>query len=167
MKREEVYAIGYPAKNAYMPFIDFVLDYAIPNDTIPNLGEGEGAYSAKLLKRVFDCINVAINQKYAKRSKELGVNSIISSATFLAIKDMSFGVVLMVETLEHIVDFESALSEAKGVARKFEFVLITVPNCGVFEQLKRLHLMYDHFLATDRVNFFTKGDLGTNIVEVF
>jgi ubiquinone/menaquinone biosynthesis C-methylase UbiE len=140
-----------------MPFIDFVLDYATRDDKILDLGGGEGAYSAELIKRGFNCVNVDLNREYIRSSRARGVDSLISSATSLALKDRSFDVVLMFETLEHIVDFERALSEAKRVARKH--ILITVPNCGGYERLKRINLTYDHFLATDHVNFFTKGSL--------
>ena len=157
MNRQEIYAIGFPAKNAYMPFIDFVLDYATRDDKILDLGGGEGAYSAELIKRGFNCVNVDLNREYIRSSRARGVDSLISSATSLALKDRSFDVVLMFETLEHIVDFERALYEAKRVARKH--ILITVPNCGGYERLKRINLTYDHFLATDHVNFFTKGSL--------
>jgi Methylase involved in ubiquinone/menaquinone biosynthesis len=157
MNRQEIYAIGFPAKNAYMPFIDFVLDYATHGDKILDVGGGEGAYSAELIKRGFNCVNVDLNREYIRSSRARGVDSLISSATSLALKDRSFDVVLMFETLEHIVDFERALYEAKRVARKH--ILITVPNCGGYERLKLLHLTYDHFLATDHVNFFTKGYL--------
>lgn len=63
----------------------------------------------------------------------------------------------MFEAIEHIEDIDSVLEEAKRVARKKMF--ITVPNCSGFEKLKRLHLTYDHFLAIDHINFFTKKDL--------
>ena len=157
MNRQEIYAIGFPAKNAYMPFIDFVSNYATRDDKILDLGGGEGAYSAELIKRGFNCINVDLNREYIQCSRARGVESLVSSATSLALKDSSFDVVLMFETLEHIEDFQSALREAKRIARKY--ILITVPNCGGYEWLKRLNLTYDHFLATDHVNFFTKGDL--------
>ena len=157
MNRQEIYAIGFPAKNAYMPFIDFALDYATHGDKILDVGGGEGAYSAELIKRGFNCVNVDLNREYIRSSRARGVDSLISSATSMALKDRSFDVVLMFETLEHIVDFERALYEAKRVARKH--ILITVPNCGGYERLKRINLTYDHFLATDHVNFFTKGSL--------
>jgi ubiquinone/menaquinone biosynthesis C-methylase UbiE len=157
MNRQEIYAIGLPAKDAYMPFIDFVSNYATRDDKILDLGGGEGAYSAELIKMGFNCINVDLNREYIKSSRARGVESLVSSATSLALKDSSFDVVLMFEALEHIEDFERALCEAKRIARKY--ILITVPNCGGYERLKRLQLTYDHFLATDHVNFFTKSDL--------
>ena len=157
MNRQDIYAIGFPAKTAYIPFIDFVSEYATHDDKILDLGGGEGAYSAELIRRGFNCINVDLNREYIRVSRARGVESLVSSATSLALKNCSFDVVLMFEALEHIEDFERALCEAKRIARKY--ILITVPNCGGYERLKSLHLTYDHFLATDHVNFFTKSDL--------
>ena len=76
MNRQEIYAIGFPAKNAYMPFIDFVLDYATHDDKILDLGGGEGAYSAELIKRGFNCINVDLNREYILCSRARGVDSL-------------------------------------------------------------------------------------------
>jgi 2-polyprenyl-3-methyl-5-hydroxy-6-metoxy-1,4-benzoquinol methylase len=157
MKKEEIYAIGYPAKEAYFPFIKFVMRYASKKDKILDIGGGEGAYSAELKRRGFNVVCIDINENYIRESQNRGVHSCVMDATSLGFCAKSFDIVLLFEVLEHIEGVDSVLEEVKRVARKN--VLITVPNCSGFSKLKRLRLTYDHFLATDHINFFTKKDL--------
>ncbi len=155
MEKEDIYAIGYPAKDAYNLFIKFVLKYAEKNDKVLDVGGGEGAYSYDLKKRGYNSICVDIDEKYIKRSKEKGVESYVMDGCNLDFPDNSFDIILLFEVLEHTKNFEDILKEAKRVASKY--ILITLPNCGGLEKL-RPYLTYDHFLATDHVNFFTKKD---------
>lgn len=157
MKSEEIYAIGYPAKEAFLPFIRFVSKYANKEDRILDVGGGEGAYSAELNNRGFNSICIDIDKYYIKKSKNRGVESYVMDATCLDFPDKSFDIILLFEVMEHIKNVNSVLNEARRVAKKY--VLITVPNCNGLKKLKGLHLTYDHFLATDHINFFTKKDL--------
>ncbi len=157
MLKEEIYAIGYPAREAYPPFIEFVMKYANKDDKILDVGGGEGAYSAELNKQGFSSTCVDICNEYIIRSNNRGVNSYVMDATSLSFPDKSFDIILLLEALEHIRDVDAVLKQAKRVGKKY--ILITVPNCSGFEDLKRFHLTYDHFLATDHVNFFTRKDL--------
>jgi len=157
MKRESIYSIGLPAEKAHMPFIDFVMKYARKGDIILDLGGGAGAYSAELNKRGNRCVNVDLNRDYIKSSLSSGNESCVMNAAHLAFKDKSFDIVILFESLEHISDYEKVLMEAKRVAKRY--ILITVPNCTGFKKLKTSGLTYDHFLATDHLNFFTKIEL--------
>lgn len=157
MIKEDIYTIGYPAKKAHSPFIKFVIEYASKKYKILDVGGGEGAYSVELNNKGFNSICVDINEDYVRKSKNRGVESYVMDATRLDFPDKSFDVILLFEVLEHITDFDAVLSEAKRVGKTH--ILITVPNCSDFDKLKRLNLTYDHFLATDHVNFFTKKDL--------
>ena len=157
MRRDEIYTIGYPAEEAYGPFIKLVSEYATPGNDILDLGGGEGAYSEELNRKGFKCINVDSNKKYLSKSRTSGVESCAMDATSLGFKDKSFDIVLLFEVLEHIPDCHKVLEEAKRAARKH--ILISVPNCGGYLTLKNRRLTYDHFLATDHVNFFNKEDL--------
>lgn len=157
MKKDDIYAIGYPANEAYEPFITFVSENADPGDFILDLGGGEGAYSEELNRRGFNCISVDLNKKYLSKSRTRGVESCAMDATSLGFRDKSFDIVLLFEVIEHIAEYDKVLVEAKRVARKH--ILISVPNCGGYLTLKNRRLTYDHFLATDHVNFFNKEDL--------
>ena len=165
MRRDEIYALGYPADKAYGPFIEFVSEYADPGDGILDLGGGEGAYSYELNKRGFKCINVDFNEKYLSKSRARGVESCAMDARFLGFKDKSFDVVLLFEVIEHIPHCDDVLEEAYRVARKH--ILITVPNCGGCKKLKEQRVTYDHLLATDHVKFFSKEDLETLLSKHF
>lgn len=156
MNRKDIFTKGYPAKVAYEPFIKFVLKYAKNNDKILDVGGGEGAYSYELKKHGFNSVCVDIDDEYIKRAKEKGVESYIMDGSNLDFPDNSFNIILLFEVLEHVKNFDSILKEAKRVANNY--ILITVPNCGDFEKLKP-YLTYDHFLAVDHNNFFTKNDL--------
>lgn len=163
IKKEEIYKTGYPAKYAHLPFLEYVHKYTDPDDKILDLGGGEGSYSFELKKKGFKIVCADINSEYIRLSKEKGVESYVMDATSLDFPDNSFDVILLFEVLEHIQNFEDTLMEAKRVARKF--ILMTVPNSGEYEDLKPL--TYDHFLAADHVNFFTKTGLEDVLSEYF
>lgn len=157
MKKDDIYAIGLPAKKAYGPFITFVSENVDPGDLIMDLGGGEGAYSEELTRRGFKCVNVDLNKKYLSVSRARDIESCAMDASSLGFKDKSFDIVLLFETIEHIANCDGVLEEAGRVARKR--ILITVPNSGGYRLLKDQSLTYDHFLAMDHVNFFCKEDL--------
>ena len=71
--------------------------------------------------------------------------------------DNSFDTVLLFEVLEHVDDPSGILNEAKRVAKKN--ILITVPNCNEFLELKKFGLTYEHMLEKDHINFFARNDL--------
>ena len=156
MKKDEIYKIGYPAKVAHQPFWEYVTRFANPNDSILDVGGGEGSHSLKLQEMGFKVACVDINPEYIEVSQKKGVESYVMDATALDYEDNSFDLVLLFEVLEHVENFEDILKEARRVARKY--VLITVPNSGDYKDLDP-YLTYDHFLAKDHVNFFSKGDL--------
>jgi len=157
MEKEKIYMIGYPAKKAYIPFIKFIMKNAEKKDKILDVGGGEGAYSEELKKRGFNVTCIDINKAYIEKAKKRGVKAYVMDAKSLAFPDKSFDISVMFEVLEHIPDPEIVLEEVARVTKKY--ILITVPNCGGISELKKARLTYDHLLATDHVNFFTKKDL--------
>lgn len=165
MDKNDIYTIGFPAKRAQISFIKLVMKYANKGDSILDIGGGEGVYSEELKIKGFKPICVDINKDYIKQSEKKGIESYVMDATSLNFSDKSFDVVLLFEVLEHIKDFKKVLKEAERVAKKY--IIITVPNCSGFDELYKLHLTYDHFLATDHVNFFTKDDLEGLLSEYF
>ena len=139
---------------ASQELIRFCQQYA--GDRILDLGCATGEYCLALDKIGFKCTGVDINKSYVKIARERGVNAYHATGR-LPFNDRSFDTVVMFEVLEHISNPEQLLQEAKRVAEKN--ILITVPDCGGFDDLGRHGLTYNHFLDTDHVNFFTKEEL--------
>jgi len=83
----------------------------------------------------------------------------------LKFPDDSFDTILLFEVLEHVNDPYMVLKESKRVARKN--ILITVPNCAQFNELRDSGLTYEHMLEKDHVNFFTKLNLENLISKEF
>jgi methionine biosynthesis protein MetW len=161
MKREEIYrdTKNWYLKNeknqAYSKFIDLTAIYA--GDKILDVGCATGDYCIKLKKLGFECVGIDINQDYVEKARENGIEAHKMDANDLGFHDNSFDTLLLFEVLEHVRNPERVLDEAKRVARKN--ILISVPNCTSFFELKKCHLTYEHMLERDHVNFFTKKDL--------
>jgi len=83
----------------------------------------------------------------------------------LKFQNNSFDTVLLFEVLEHVENPYKILKEAKRVARKN--ILITVPKCTQFSELKSYGLTYEHVLEKDHINFFTKKDMENLISKEF
>ncbi len=85
MRKEEIYTIGYPAKEAYQPLIEFIMEYANKGDKILDVGGGEGAYSATLNEKGFSTVCIDINKSYIKKAKKRGVESCVMDAANLSV----------------------------------------------------------------------------------
>jgi len=134
--------------------IDFVKKYAGQN--ILDVGCATGGYCLELNKQGFKCVGVDVNADYVKIAKENGVEAYLIREEF-PFKDKTFDTVIMFELIEHVVEPDKILKEAKRVAKKS--ILISVPNCGGTETLGNYGLTYEHFLEMDHKNFFTKDSL--------
>jgi len=131
---------------------------------ILDLGCACGDYCVELKRLGFECAGADINEEYVKIAKGKGVEAHAVGDT-LPFGDRSFDTVVMFELLEHVRDPGRILNEAGRVARKN--ILITVPDCGGFETLKKNQLTYEHFLELDHINFFTKKELEGVLSEYF
>ena len=134
--------------------ISFCQQYA--GKRILDYGCATGSYCLKLKRLGFECVGVDINEEYIKIAQQRNVTAYVVKDT-LPFEDKSFDTVIMFELLEHVQNPEQVLKESKRVALKN--ILITVPNCGEFEALKKYGMTYDHFLDLDHINFFTKQDM--------
>ncbi|MBN3038769.1 MAG: class I SAM-dependent methyltransferase [Candidatus Omnitrophica bacterium] len=121
-----------------------------------DFGCATGNCCLELKKLGFDCVGVDINEEYVKITQERGIEAHVVKGV-LPFAERSFDTVLMFELLEHLRDPDTALSQAKKVAKKN--ILLTVPNITEFDRLKRSNLTYEHMLELDHVNFFTKESL--------
>lgn len=134
--------------------INFCKQYA--GKRILDLGCATGDYCLELERLGFKCVGVEINEEYVKIAREKGVDAYVIKKQ-VPLEDKSFDTVIIFEVLEHIQDPDEILKEAKRISQKN--ILITVPNCGNFGVLRSYGLIYDHFLDTDHIHFFTKREL--------
>ena len=143
--------------------IDFVTRHA--GNKILDLGCATGGYCSNLNNLGFKCTGIDINSEYVQKARENGIEAYIMGGNNLEFPDNSFDTVLLFEILEHADKPYEILRESKRVAKKN--VLITVPNCTQFFELKSSGLTYEHILEKDHVNFFTKKDLENLISTEF
>ena len=161
MKKEEVYRdtdnwyLKTEKNQAYSKLVEFAVRYA--GEKILDIGCATGDYCIELKKKGFECVGIDIIQDYVDIALEKGVDSHRMNAEKLIFPDNSFDTVLLLEVLEHVKKPGRILNEAKRVAKKN--ILISVPNCTSFSELKNYNLTYEHMLEQDHVNFFTKSDL--------
>lgn len=134
--------------------VGFIKKYA--GRKVLDLGCATGKYGVELKRFGFEWVGADINEKYVEMARRKGLESHTVSGT-LPFVDRSFDTVIMIEVLEHVTEPKKILDEASRVARKN--ILITVPDCAGFEELRSGGLTYEHFLEIDHVNFFTKDSL--------
>jgi SAM-dependent methyltransferase len=141
--------------------LDFCRQYA--GNKILDLGCATGDYCLELAKMGFSCVGADINEAYVRTARARGVEA-FHVTDRLPFADKSFDTVLIFEVLEHVLEPERLMLEAKRVAARR--ILITVPDCGAFELLRKFGLTYHHFLDLDHLSFFTKADL-TRFLSLF
>jgi len=134
--------------------IEFAAQFA--GKKILDVGCATGEYCIRLNELGFKCVGIDANPEYIVKAKR-GVEAHVMNAESLVFADNSFDSILLFEILEHMNNLNNILKEAKRVAGKN--ILVTVPNCTDFFQLRKIGLTYEHMLESDHVNFFTKQDL--------
>ena len=168
MKNNEIFR---DTKNWYLTIgpcaspksINFVARHA--GRKILDLGCATGGYCSSLNNLGFKCTGVDINPEYVEKARENGIEAYTMEADNLEFPDNSFDTVLLFEILEHVDKPHKILKESKQVATKN--ILITVPNCTQFFELKSAGLTYEHILERDHINFFTKKELENLILKEF
>ena len=168
MKNNEIFR---DTKNWYLTIepcaspksINFVARHA--GRKILDLGCATGGYCSSLNNLGFKCTGVDINPEYIKKARENNIEAYTMEADNLEFPDNSFDTVLLFEILEHVDNPYKILKESKRVAKKN--ILITVPNCTRFFELKSTGLTYEHILEKDHINFFTKKELENLISKEF
>jgi SAM-dependent methyltransferase len=129
-------------------------------------GCATGGYSLALQERGFSCTAIDVDAPLIDRAREAGVNAhVVTPGDPIPFDDRSFDTVVLFETLEHVPDYLFVLSEARRVTRNN--ILISVPNCTATPELARASACFDHYLAEDHVNFFTREELGAALGQIF
>lgn len=160
LKKNEIFR---DTKNWYLDVEKYaspkLIDFAVLNagKKILDLGCATGDYCSNLKSIGYECTGVDINPEYIEKTRKKGIDAYVMKGDDLQFPDNSFDTVLLFEVLEHVDNPYTVLKEAKRVAKKN--ILITVPNCTQFPELKASSLTYEHMLENDHINFFTKNDL--------
>ncbi len=125
-----------------------------------------GCYSLALRDRGYSCTAIDFDAAPVERARSQGVDArLVRVGDPIPFEDRSFDTVVLFETLEKVPDYRFVLSEARRVTRKN--VLISVPNCTATPDLARASACFDHYLAEDHVNFFTRDELGEALGAFF
>jgi len=132
--------------------------------SVLDLGCSTGNYMIRLNSLGFRCTGADVNPGYVEAAKKRGLE-VVHVTGNLPFPDKSFDSVLMFEVAEHIPDLEPLLREVRRVARKN--ILITVPNCEGYDELKKSGLTFEHFLEADHKNFFTPETLRRYLSDLF
>jgi ubiquinone/menaquinone biosynthesis C-methylase UbiE len=124
-----------------------------------DIASGEG-YGSNLLSEVAEYVwGVDISsdavahakEKYARPNLEFH----IGSATSIPIKDGSVDVVVSFETIEHIVEHDSFLSEIKRVLKKGGMLIISTPDKSIYSERDPENPYHVKELATDEFRELT------------
>lgn len=156
------YYLSASNKLVFDKFIDLCKKHCGKN--ILDIGCAVGHYMVELNSLGFKTAGVDVNPAYVEtaKSKGLDVHLIKDKLPF---PDKSFDSVVLFEVLEHLPDPVSLLIEAQRVARKN--IIITVPNCQGYDELKNCGLTFEHFLDSDHRNFFTPDSMKILIDKIF
>jgi ubiquinone biosynthesis O-methyltransferase len=108
---------------------------AKPNELILDVGCGSGRDLIQLVKMGCKCIGIDFSGKMIEESrKELSKNGItaveleIGDATNLRFPDRMFDKVFASEVLEHIPNYNKAISEMARVLKPAGYLVVTTPN---------------------------------------
>jgi SAM-dependent methyltransferase len=114
-----------------------------PNDATPILNEGDsleileigcgnGTNISKFIGKGFSAVGVEPDPKAREAAIKIGLVVYEGTAEDLpeAILGRKFDVVLMSHVLEHCLDINAAVANAKGMLKKGGIYIVETPNCG-------------------------------------
>ena len=146
-------ASSIPFNNRPTDLNDESLEYIIKNvqgDTVLDAGCGRGF----LCETISSELNVKVSGLDIVKPKEIrGFTFITGMITEMPFEDASFDTVVCSHTLEHIRDFEVALSEIVRVAKKR--VIIVLPKQREYRYIADLHINFFPYLYNlqNKINF--------------
>ncbi|MEA2503937.1 MAG: hypothetical protein QOG36_980 [Actinomycetota bacterium] len=161
LHRENIYRSGAPVDALSDDILDFVLGNV--GDTVLDIGCGAGPYVARINSEGRRCIGIDLDPRAVTQAQALGRPVFPMSADNLAFADNAFDSVVLIETLEHLPDYERALAEAARVARSS--VVVTVPDISVIPRMSKRQVVPWHLLEATHVNFFTPETLRRTLLR--
>lgn len=167
LRRKDIYLSGYdtgpPVDAVHEELFEFIA--GVSGNRILDIGCGLAPYTARLNQRGSDCIGVEISQDVVRAAGTLGRPVFLMDGRALAFRDAAFDTCILVESIEHIDEFELVLGEAARIARRN--IVISVPNIASMPFLFRYHVMPLHLLENTHVNFFTPEILQRALERIF
>ncbi len=109
---------------------DFILNefnQITKNDFFLEVGCAQGYYLSKVIKKTKNVFGIEVRKDFVKFANKTGAKVLLASATNLPFKKNEFDYVLCTEVLEHVPNWEKAVSEIYKVTKKNGRVIITVP----------------------------------------
>jgi 2-polyprenyl-3-methyl-5-hydroxy-6-metoxy-1,4-benzoquinol methylase len=161
LHRENIYRSGPPVDAVSDEILGFVLSNV--EDTVLDIGCGAGPYVARINGSGKRCIGIDLDPRAVEQAQALGRPVFPMSADNLAFADNAFDSVVLIETLEHLPNYDRALSEAARVARSS--VVVTVPDISVIPRMSKRQVVPWHLLEATHVNFFTPETLRTTLLR--
>jgi ubiquinone/menaquinone biosynthesis C-methylase UbiE len=161
LHREDVYGSGPPVDLVAEDIYELVLRNV--GSTVLDVGCGVGPYVTRLTAAGKRCVGIDINPAAVATARELGRDVREMSAYSLEFPDSSFESVIMIETLEHLPEYERALAEAARVAT--QTIVVTVPDISVLPLMSKKQVVPWHLLESTHVNFFSPDLLRTTLLR--
>jgi methionine biosynthesis protein MetW len=138
------------------------LDWVNQGSTVLDLAGGDG-HLGEILQEEKKCqVTVMdISQVAIETAKKRGLEAMLGNLEDkLPFNDNSFDTVILSEVLEHIVNSENVLKEARRVTKKN--ILVSIPNTGFYKY--RLQLLFGRFpkqwliSPVEHLRFWTQVD---------
>lgn len=161
LHRQDIYSSGPPVDAVSQEILDYVV--ANTGRSVLDVGCGIGPYVDHLSRLGRSCVGIDLDAEAVDAAKRLGRDVRLMSAYAIEFPDDSFDSVILVETLEHLEDYESALAEAARVAR--DTIVVTVPDISVIPIMSKRLVVPWHLLEATHVNFFTPETLRKTLLR--
>lgn len=163
LHRNDIYGSGPPNDAIHLELLQY-LEHAAGKHVL-EIGCGLGPYVDAMNKDGFQAVGIELEEQIVAAAQAKGRPVSVGDATNLQFADNSFDTCMLLEVIEHIEQFETALLEAGRVARNS--LLISVPNSEPIPQLSRRMVIPWHLLEATHINFFTPAILGTLLRRLF
>ncbi|MFH0971176.1 MAG: class I SAM-dependent methyltransferase [Candidatus Micrarchaeota archaeon] len=132
---------------------------------ILDVGCGGGFIGKILIDNGNDVFGVDLQDEPLAEAKRKGLKVKKARAQDLPFGNGTFDIVIIPEVIEHFVETDSALKEAKRVLKKHGKLIVTTPNFTSFRD--RILVFFGHMPAysmhTDHVKFFNKKRLAETV----
>jgi len=164
LHRSDIYSVGAPSEEVHPEILALALTLEPP---ILDLGCGAGPFVRELRSRGIEAYGVELE---SERIRIGLIPSVVEFVTLyngsfpLPFADLQFRSVLCTEVLEHIPDYEQALSE---MARIANVAFITVPDMSSIPIGSYHHVVPWHLLEATHINFFNAKSLGKVVSRHF
>ncbi len=151
--------------------VEFVESLGRRDGAVLDLGCGDGRLTLELRGRriVGADVSRVARERARDRLEQRDIELVeLTPGAVFPFADGSFDLVLLAETIEHVVDVESLLSEARRVLRPGGELAVTTPAHGRRTGLSMLLRGFEHSFdpLSPHVRFFTRGSLTALLGEM-